>query len=181
MRFVFDAKMVKTAFSRPFGYYNGGTWMKGMLVQTNGSGFEYYQGSGYSSGTYGGNTNTRISYDIQFNGASSYIKINGGTWRSFTCQALDSIEVTLFSLNGRVLQDASDQALTMYNMKIYKDDILERDFIPVKTNKELDKSKNATNSSENIPANTYCFYDNVTGLYYLNSGGGSFTDTPIPD
>ena len=179
MRFVFDSKMVKTAFSRPFGYYGGGAMMKGMLIQTNGSGFEYYRGSGYSSGTYGADTNVRISYDIQFNGSSSYIKINGGTWKTFACQALDAYEVTLFSLNGRVLQDASDQALSMYSMQIYKDDVLERDFVPVKINKELDASKNATDPTANIPAGTLCFYDNVTEKYYLNSGGGSFTDIPI--
>ena len=66
-------------------------------------------------------------------------------------------------------------------MKIYSAGVLERDFIAVKTIKEIDMSKNATNPAENIPIDTLCFYDQLNDKYYLNSGTVPFTDVPISE
>ena len=70
-------------------------------------------------------------------------------------------------------------ALTIYNMKIYQNDILVRDYIPVYTTTVIDKTRNATNPSADIPIETYCMYDKLNNKYYTNVGGGAFTATPI--
>ena len=53
-------------------------------------------------------------------------------------------------------------SVRMYNFKIYDNDVLVRDMIPV-----LD------------PTGTPCMYDKVEGKFYYNSGTGDFIAGPV--
>ena len=178
VQLTFEAKMTKSNWSRPFGYYFG--TYNGVLFQTTTSGFSIYIGNGNTSKPYSGNINRKIVYDVTINSGRIIVKLDDWTLSNDACANPSAQKITIFSLVG-ILGDVNDQPLSIYSMKIKKDDVLERDFIPVKTNKELDKSKNATDPTSNIPANTLCFYDQQNDLYYLNSGTAPFTDIPIPD
>ena len=192
MKFVFKAKMKSGVWSEPFGY-----WIKygpgnfgGLLFQpywNNASAYSYeiYLGkrTGYPSG---GNTdfglNQESIFEFQIKQNDNYLKVNGTILYSDTL-AVDGVEpadIYVFAQNNYSSgATISANAFTIYYFQIYKNGSLVRDFIPVKTVKVIDKSKNANDNLTDIPADTLCMYDKVNGMYYLNLGSTPFTTDPI--
>lgn len=64
----------------------------------------------------------------------------------------------------------------LYYFKIYNGDILERDFIPVLTLKEIDANKVYDN--ESIPAGTPCLFDLKNNRFHKNKGSEEFAAGP---
>lgn len=75
--------------------------------------------------------------------------------------------------------DASTYSnVKLYGCKIYYNNELIRNFIPVMTLKEFNSSSNA-DGINNIPANTPCLYDKQNGKYYLSKGTNGFVAGPL--
>ena len=64
----------------------------------------------------------------------------------------------LFNLSSSGSPDSSYSVMKLYSFKVYEDDVLARDFIPI-----LDEN------------NVECLYEKVEGKFYYNKGTGTFT------
>lgn len=182
MKFVFEAKMNKIVGCRPFGCYQsfyGGLILSYVAFDTYATGYNVYSGGNSGQLETNEGFGNKSSFEYRFYPGECYLKVNGSATKYTTYNSsVPSSNILIFTING--FQGAADnQAISIYKMEIYKSGILERDFIAVRTLKEIDMSKNATDPTSNIPIDTLCFYDQANDLYYLNSGTGSFTDVPI--
>lgn len=188
MEFVFDAKMAKIEWCRCFGYWNSTN--SGLAFQSAsgayGGDLMFYASDGTNTYQYaqsGVDITQKTTYDVKFGGTAtdaSYIKVNGNTVKTFTAGTVSTDkEITIFTLTDSGMASGADKKPnTIYYMKIYKEGSLVRDYIPVRTLKEIDKSKNAADPNSSIPADTLCFYDKVDKLYYPSSGPNTFSDNP---
>ena len=186
MEFIFDAKMDKVEWCRCFGYWNASN--SGLAFQSAsgqyGGDLMFYASDGTKTYQYaesGVDIKEKTTYDVKYAGAetdASFIKVNGKTVKNFTTGSVDTNkEIAIFTLTSDGMASGDDKKpLSIYYMKIYKDGSLVRDYIPIKTLKEIDKSKNATDGTSDIPAKTLCFYDKVNDMYYLSFGANSFIE-----
>lgn len=181
MKFVFKAKMNKQDCVHPFGY--AVSHPNGLLLQVYSQGFEFYMGNTAAVVVTDAGLGSESDYEYQVKTNDVYIKVNGST--IYTNQAINPIvasqEIYIFAQNNTIggITVWKDKPFTIYYFKIYQNGTLVRDFIPVKIIKEVDKSKNATDSTANIPIDTLCMYDKVSKMYYLNSGTVMFGTDPI--
>ena len=185
IQFIFDIKMKKVVTNRPVGciadYGYGTVGYIGFFSYNNG--LNVYGGTSFGQYENDAPFGSKVTMDYSINTTYALLKLNGTTVKQqnmvpFAQSHIPNSNIYIFTFNGQ--QGLTDnQPMSIYNMKIYKSGTLVRDYIPVRTIKEIDMSKNATNSTENIPIDTLCFYDQLNGLYYLNLGTVDFTDIPI--
>ena len=185
IQFIFDIKMNKVVTNRPVGnfadYGYGTVGYIGFLSYANG--LNVYGGTSWGQYESDNPFGSKVTLDYSINTTYALLKLNGTTVKQqnmngFAQSHTPSTNIYVFTFNGQ--QGLTDnQPMSIYNMKIYQSGSLVRDYIAVKTIKEIDMSKNATDPSTNIPIDTLCFYDQLNDLYYLNSGTVPFTDTPI--
>lgn len=99
---------------------------------------------------------TRYKKDFVYNQI-----VNTGSSYTMTSTSVSyNKNLYLFACNGNSVYGIS--AFRLYSLKIYKNNNLIRDFIPVK--------------DEN---NIVCLYDKVEDKYYYNIGSGTFTAGPV--
>lgn len=131
------------------------------------SGFSQEKGGCWAgtSSTYANTTfsmSTNVKYDIVFD--KTGIVLNNTSY-NFTDSVPDATASWSTCLNHRrkSATQYSDEfsKARWYYLKIYEDDVLIRDYVPVK---KLD--------------NTVCLYEKLAGQYYYNNGSGSFKAGP---
>ena len=106
----------------------------------------------------GGNANTNTIYNVEF--GNRYIKnLDTGS------NIISSSTVESFTKSYNVNICNSGENLKIYYCKIYDDNELIRDFIPVKQ----------------IETDIVCLYDKITEQFYTNSGSGTFIAGPEVD
>ena len=181
MEIVMEAKMKKVVGTRPFGTHQYRTFINRYVgFEAYAYGYTVYAGGNSSQGGNNVGFGTKSTYVYVINSSGSSLTVNGTLIRSVALGDMPGGNLCIFTFNDATAS-TDNQPLSIYSMKITKSGILERDYIAVKTNKEIDMTKNATDSTTNIPADTLCFYDQQNDMYYLNGGTGEFTSTPIPD
>lgn len=179
MEIVMEAKMNKVAGTRPFGTYQYSGYISRYVgFNAYAYGYTLYAGSSSRQGLNNVGFGTKSTYNYVINGTGATLTINGTANLNYSLGYMPSGNLFIFTFN-RNETAADNQPLSIYSLKITKSGVLERDYIAVKTNREIDMAKNATDPTANIPADTLCFYDQQNDMYYLNSGTGEFTSTPI--
>lgn len=103
-------------------------------------------------------TNTKYQVEAYFGASSQYVKVNGTTNLSKTESLVNGSNQGSFRLFNRLDQGDTNLNMRLYSCKIYKDDVLKADFIPV------------------LKADTKepCLYDKTRNLYKANLGTGTF-------
>lgn len=87
--------------------------------------------------------------------------VNGNLYRDFTSKG--NIDTQKNTLIFTASSDGSDACyMTLYACKVWENDVLVRDFIPVKR----------------LSDGAICLYDKVSETYFLNSGTGTFIAGP---
>lgn len=129
-----------------------------VFIQTsnNGAGWSF-GANGYSNA---GNVSANTDYEIEaIYSNNAYLKVNGNIVATITNASsyTTGLNLTLFARNtGNELNNYSTHKL--YNLKIYDNDTLVRDFVPC-----YKKSNNVIG-----------LYDKVNNTFYTNAGSGSF-------
>lgn len=101
--------------------------------------------------------NTRYTIAIDTNPDSYYLEVNGEMQVQGTSSGypLTSYNLFLFANNAGTTAKQFGK-IKLYSCKIYKDNVLVRDFIPVTTTE-------------------HCLLDRVSGVFYYNQGTGTFS------
>ena len=184
MKFIFKAELTANYSSNVFGYWKSVSPITdGLSFASYTNGLDMYfgniEGVYVSPSVFG----APHEYEYQIKQDDSYAIMDGTeVYRRptpYTVTVDTTKEIGIFTCIYADNNPMNSQPLSLYYLKIYKDGSLVRDYIPVKTIKEIDKLKNVKDPTTNIPIDTLCLYDKLNDKYYINWGTVDFVDIPL--
>lgn len=117
----------------------------------------FYISTSNYSWVWSSNVGNRMTYKIDHN----KFYVNGNLYKDFTSKG--NIDTQKNTLIFTASSDGSDACyMTLYACKVWENDVLVRDFIPVRRKSD----------------NEICLYDKLTEEFYTNRGTGSFSAGP---
>ena len=117
----------------------------------------FYISTSNYSWVWSSNAGNRMTYKIDHN----KFYVNGNLYKDFTSRG--NIDTQKNALIFTASSDGSDACyMTLYACKVWENDVLVRDFIPVRRKSD----------------NEICLYDKLTEEFYTNRGTGSFSAGP---
>ena len=145
-----------------FGSRTGGTATDGFGVWVNAAGAINRSDYNVSASQ---NYNTQMARTV-LDRNRNLLYINGSLIYTHPISTFSGVNMYLFNYNTN---DTSVQngvvPMTVYNMKIWVNDVLVRDFVPVPV---------GSTRFSGFPAPSNCMWDKVTRAYFQNAGTGSF-------
>lgn len=147
-------------FKAPFGIRNDAT--DNIYIWINGSG-RFFVGWGNSDTYSGSNGNIALNKKYKFELSAGQVTLTNVTTSevvkqgTFTAGTINTA-LTMFLFKDNNLPNTANGAFKMYSFKIYENDTLVKDFVPVAT-------------ADNVGA----MVDTISGTLFLNDGVGDFT------